>query len=147
MNSPIEIISGIWISDFSFSYNKHFLNNNNIDILINCTCDKEFIDLETIKYKIKVPFQESNPSKYNIMVINDYMTKVLDIMYKSLDTHNILIYSYSIEDIPLTIVSAFIVKYGNINETSIENIIKTKINTQRFNKPICIDLSLYKDII
>ena len=147
MNSPIEIISGIWIGNIGISQNKQFYINNNIDIVINCTQDTPFIELPNIKHKIKVPFSPDFPSKYNLHVINDYVEKLLEIMYKSIDNYNIFIYSYETDTIPLSIISLFISKYGGINEDAIEKIVKSKINIDAFPREICIDLSLFKHLI
>ena len=147
MNSPIEIISGIWVGDINYSLNKQFYINNNIDIVINCTHDQDFIELPTLKHKIKIPFTPDFPSKYNLHVINDYVEKLLEIMYKSIDNFNIFIYSYQTDIIPLSIVSLFIAKYGGIKEDSIEAIIKSKINIDAFPRETCIALSLFKHLI
>ena len=147
MNSPIEIISGIWIGDIDYALNKQFYINNNIDIVINCTHDQDFIELPTLKHKIKVPFTPDFPTKYNLHVINDYIEKLLEIMNKSIDNYNIFIYSYQTDIIPLSIVSLFIVKYGGIKEDSIETIVKSKININTFPREICVDLSLFKHLI
>tara|TARA_B110000208_G_scaffold177346_1_gene224464 strand:- start:234 stop:680 length:447 start_codon:yes stop_codon:yes gene_type:complete len=147
MNSPIEILSGIWIGSVEYALNKNFYINNNIDIVINCTNDTEFIELNTLKHKIKIPFGRDFPSKYNLHVINDYVEKILEIIHKSMDNYNILIYSYKMEIIPLSIISLFIVKYGGINEESIESIIKSKININTYPSEISIDLSLFKHMI
>jgi hypothetical protein len=146
-NSPIEIISGIWIGDINSAYNKNFFINNNIEIIFNCTNDTETIQLNTIKHVIKIPFSINHPSKHNIEIINEYIGQLLDIMNKTIDNHNIFIYSYNTAIIPLHIVSLFIVKYGKINIQSIEDVIKSKIDINKFNQEICIDLSLYQHFL
>ena len=145
MNSPIEIISGIWVGDINYSLNKQFYINNNIDIVINCTHDQDFI--EDMARDLIDEIAPDFPSKYNLHVINDYVEKLLEIMYKSIDNFNIFIYSYQTDIIPLSIVSLFIAKYGGIKEDSIEAIIKSKINIDAFPREICIDLSLFKHLI
>jgi len=147
MNSPIEILSGIWIGSVEQALNKSFYINNTIDIVINCTNDTEFIELNTLKHKIKIPFCKDLSSKYNLHVINDYVEKILEIILKSMDNYNIFIYSYKMENIPLSIISLFIVKYGGINEESIESIVKSKININTYPREISIDLSLFKHIL
>lgn len=143
MNSPIEIISGIWIGDINHSQNKNFYINNNIDIAINCTNDTEFIDLDSVKFKINIPFHRDYPTRNDILVINEYIEKLLGIIYKSIDNHNIFIYSYNKFVIPLQIVSVFIIKYGKINKEVINDIIKSKIDAEEVN----IDLGLYNHLI
>lgn len=145
MSTPVEIISGIWVGNIGYSHNKNFYLNNKIDIVINCTYDTENIEFKDLKFKIKVPFIKDVQSKHNIMVINDYMEKILEIIYKSINNHNIFIYSYEI-DIPLNIIATFIIKYGNINEDSIEHIIKSKLNLDNYKK-VSIDISLYRHLI
>ena len=143
MNSPIEIISGIWIGDLNHSQNPNFYKNNNIDMVVNCTCDTECINLDSVKFKIKIPFSRDFPSRNDILVINEYIEKLLQIIYKSIDNHNIFIYSYNKFVIPLQIISIFIIKYGKISKEVINDIIKSKIDAEEVN----IDLGLYNHLI
>ena len=50
---PTEILSGLWIGNVNDIYNKEFYLDNNINIVINCTKDQAFLDLEGLK-KIRI---------------------------------------------------------------------------------------------
>ena len=41
-----DIISGIWIGDITDIYNEQFYKDNLINIVINCTTDQSFLDLQ-----------------------------------------------------------------------------------------------------
>ena len=40
----VEIISGLWIGNVDVMYNKKFLQDNNITIILNCTVNNKFSD-------------------------------------------------------------------------------------------------------
>ena len=40
-----EIISGLWIGDVDMMYNKKFIQDNQISIIINCTTNFKFSDI------------------------------------------------------------------------------------------------------
>ena len=54
---PTEIISGLWIGNVDVMYNKKFLQDNNITIILNCTTNYKFsdyTDTKNISLHIKV---------------------------------------------------------------------------------------------
>ena len=44
-----EILSGLWIGDIDLMYNKKFIDDNQIQVIINCTMDYQF---SVIQFKI-----------------------------------------------------------------------------------------------
>ena len=52
-----EIISGLWISNIDMIYNKQFLKDNDITIIINCTVNYKFNNESTIK-NVRIPLVE-----------------------------------------------------------------------------------------
>ena len=55
---PTEIISGLWIGSINDSYNKEFYYDNKINIVINCTNDQAFLNLDHLK-KIRIPMSNT----------------------------------------------------------------------------------------
>ena len=51
---PTEIISGIWIGNVDCSFDNNFLKDNNISILINCTINYGFPDINVKKLNFKL---------------------------------------------------------------------------------------------
>ena len=44
-----EILSGLWIGDIDIMYNKKFITDNNITIILNCTTTYKFSDYQNIQ--------------------------------------------------------------------------------------------------
>ena len=57
-----ELLSGLWIGDTDILNSKKFMNDNQIDIIFNCTQLFDFPDLENIQ-KIRLPFSNNKNSK------------------------------------------------------------------------------------
>tara|TARA_B110001469_G_C9641017_1_gene322432 strand:+ start:1790 stop:2176 length:387 start_codon:yes stop_codon:yes gene_type:complete len=114
-----EIISGILIGTIDDGYDKSVYDKHSIDIIMNCSIDKPFIDVKYVK-KIRLPINTIEILKVNI-------NKILDVIKENYLQKNILILSN--EDTNLIIVCVFLIKYGNISVVDIKNIIKIKNNT------------------
>lgn len=118
-----EILSGIWIGDVNIMHNNDFIKDNNITTVINCTIDYKFPDvLNKIRISLPDNYQQS------IDILNSSKDKIIDLIYKNMDDHNILITCYDGNNISPYIISLFLLKYGGskINKNNIKNIIKSK---------------------
>ena len=49
-----EIIPGLWLGDKNIALNKDFYKDNSIDIVINCSKDLPFINLDIEKVRLKI---------------------------------------------------------------------------------------------
>ena len=53
-----EIISGLWIGDIDIMYNKKFITDNAITIVINCTSNYKFSDHPNVQ-NIRIPLSDN----------------------------------------------------------------------------------------
>lgn len=118
-----EILSGLWIGDIDIMYNKKFLQDNNITIILNCTINFQFTDLPTIK-NIRIPL--SDDLWNNIDTIRNHKDKILTFIDESLESNNILLCCYDGKTISPFIVSLYLMKYGEINKDKLKQIILSK---------------------
>ena len=44
-----EVLSGLWIGDIDIMYNKKFIEDNQIKLIINCTIDYKFSEFKRFK--------------------------------------------------------------------------------------------------
>ena len=102
---PTEIISGLWISNIDGSFDNNFLKDNNISILINCTVNYGFPDLN-IK-KLRIPLTNNLTPEEDIVLLKKNKGKVIDYIYENINFSNILIYCYDGLLISPLIVSLF----------------------------------------
>jgi protein-tyrosine phosphatase len=121
-----EILSGLWISDIDMIYNKKFLQDNNITIVINCTINYQFSDLSNIQ-NIRLPLSDNLWN--NIDTLRENKEKILSFIDTSLENNNIVIACYDGKSLSPFIISLYLIEYGNITKDEIKKIIQSK-NTQ-----------------
>ena len=133
---PSEILSGLWIGNINDIYNKEFYVDNNINIVINCTKDQAFLDLEGLK-KIRIPF--SNDIQNDMHLLSIKKDDIVDFVHKSLEEKNIFIYCHNGLTNSALIVALYMIKYGNISKDNIRAILRSKNN----NILLEYDLSIF----
>ena len=132
---PTELLSGLWIGSINDIYNSEFYKDNNISIVINCTIDQGFLNIDTTN-KIRIPLSNKPDINSDIYVLSQKIDKILDFVNKSLEDKNIFIYCYNGISISPLIVALYMVKYGNISKDIIRDVLKSK------NSNICLDYDL-----
>ena len=119
-----EIIPGLWLGDKNISINRQFYKDNNIEIVINCSKDLPFINLEVEKVRLKVHDnleKDEIISMYNLL---EYTTKYIN--DNLLLCKNILIHCYAGKQRSATLVVAYIMKYGKMNLYKTIELVKSK---------------------
>ena len=129
-----ELLSGIWIGDIDILTNKKFIQDNDINIIMNCTQLFDFPEIDTLQ-RIRLPFSPIQNNE-NILLLKKNYHKIVDFIHKSTDENNILICCYDGKSISAFIVALYILKYSTIDRSSIYNILLSKQS----------DLSLWCDI-
>ena len=129
-----EYLQGIYVSDINTAFDKTIYQKYNIDIVINCTIDFGFLDLN-IK-KIRIPLSNDLNYHTDIKLLNQNLYKILSFINDNYIEYNILLCCYDGLTISPIIVGLFISKYGKIPINQIKNILKSK------NKDIIIELDL-----
>ncbi len=123
---PTEIISGIWISDINGSFDNNFLKDNNITILINCTLNYGFPDINV--KKLRIPLSDNLTPSEDLFLLKKNKDKIIEYIYEHIDFSNILIYCYDGLLISPLIVSLFLIEKGNISMDNIRSILQSKNN-------------------
>ncbi len=118
-----EIISGLWISNIDMIYNKQFLKDNDITIIINCTINYKFNNESTIK-NVRIPLVEDLYS--NIDILKNNKEKILSYINNNLCENNILISCYDGKNISPFIIALYLIKYGDISKDNIKQVIRSK---------------------
>ena len=118
-----EILSGLWIGDIDIMYNKKFIQDNNITVILNCTINFKFTDLPNIQ-NIRIPLSDNLWN--NIDTIRNHKDKILNFIDESLETNNILLCCYDGKTISPFILSLYLLKYGEITKDKLKQIILSK---------------------
>ena len=133
-----ELLSGLWIGDTDILNSKQFMNDNQIDIILNCTQLFDFPDLDNLQ-KIRLPFSNDKNSDTDLMLLRQNKNKILSFINDNIDNKNILIVCYDGKSISPFIVFLYIAEYSKIDKRSIYNIMLTKDS----NLALWYDLSLF----
>ena len=131
----IQIINNIFISDINTSFESDIYKKYNINIVINCTINHKFINIENIK-KVRVPLSFDMDQKDNkLLSLN--LDNILNYIKNNVLDNVILITCYDGLRISPLIISLFLLKnIDNIDKGQINDILKSK------DKNIYVDYNL-----
>lgn len=132
-----EILSGLWIGDSAILNSKRFMEENSIDIILNCTQLFDFPDLDI--QKVRLPFSNDKNSDTDLMLLRQNKDKILSFIDENITDKNILIVCYDGKSISPFLIALYIADYSKIDKKSIYNILLTKDS----NLSLWFDLSLF----
>ena len=135
-----ELLSGLWIGDSAILNSKRFMEENSIDIILNCTQIFDFPDLNI--QKIRLPFSNDKNSDTDLMLLRQNKDKILSFIDSNIAEKNILIVCYDGKSISPFLVALYIAEYSKIDKKSIYNILLTKDSSLS----LWFDLSLFYNI-
>jgi len=133
-----EILSGLWIGDSNILNSKKFMEENSIDIILNCTQIFDFPDIDNLQ-KIRLPFSNDKNSDTDLILLRQNKDKILSFIDSNIAEKNILIVCYDGKSISPFLVALYIAEYSKIDKKSIYNILLTKDSSLS----LWFDLSLF----
>jgi len=133
-----ELLSGLWIGDTDILNSKKFMEENSIDIILNCTQIFDFPDIKDLQ-KIRLPFSNDKNSDTDLMLLRQNKDKILSFIDSNITEKNILIICYDGKSISPFLVALYIAEYSKIDKKSIYNILLTKDSSLS----LWFDLSLF----
>ena len=113
-----EVVSGIWVADVDILYSQRFYKDNMIEIVLNCTYDYSFPDIDSIK-KIRIPVTEQLKKDGDFQKLNDSLYKILDLIHDNSTDKNILLVCYDGKNVSALLVALYLIKYGGIKKQNI----------------------------
>ena len=120
----VEIIPGIWIGSTSSLKDTLFLNDKNINNIIDLEKDLDFLG----NYLNYNELMQNNLQKYEILKLVEYLNKVTDTIYEKVSSsENILISCNEITQKSCIIVLIYFIKFAKLPKDISINIIRTKI--------------------
>ena len=110
--SACQIIHHIWLGDIRCAKNKHFFDENNIQVVINCSKDIPFYSNYTENVRISI---HDNLENVEINRLYEYIPKAVEFIHKKiLESKNILIHCYAGRQRSASIVVAYLMRYGKL---------------------------------
>lgn len=129
-----EVLSGLWIGDIDMIYNKKFLQDNQIKVIINCTYEHPFSEVTKDIQNIRIPLPNNI---YNcIDILRQNKDKILEFINSQLEFNHILICCQDGTCISPFIVSLYLIHYGNIQKSEVRKVIQSK------NQAVSMDYDL-----
>ena len=119
-----EVLSGVWIGNIDMMYNKQFLTDNQIEVIINCTIEFKFPELNIQKYRI--PISDNINDAVNI--IKNNKNKILELIDQVISESNVLICCYDGQLISPFLISIYLIHYGDISYEQVKQILSSKNN-------------------
>jgi len=108
-----QILSNLWLGDIRIAKNKLFFNENNINIVINCSKDIPFYSNYTENIRISV---DDSLEDKDINLLYKYIPKAVEYINNNIiESKNILVHCYAGKQRSASIVVAYLMKYGNMN--------------------------------
>lgn len=133
-----EIISGLWIGDVNILMNQKFIEENDIDIIFNCTSTFQSIKLSSVQ-NIRLPFTDSFDSENDIETLKKNKKKICEYIKSNLLKKNILICCFDGKVISPLICALYLLEYSKIDKKSIYPLL---LNKEKSFK-LWMDLSLF----
>jgi len=127
----VEILPGLWLSDFQGSKNSQFLTTNNIESTIDCN---NYLNYSSHKYNS--PLKENLEEKEIIHTLK-FLVKITEYIFENLKKcNNTLICCHNNLTISISVIIAYIMRYGKMNKAQIVKSLKTKMSYITISK-IC----------
>lgn len=128
-----EVISGLWIGDIDIMYNKKFIQDNNIEVVINCT-NYQFSESVENTQNIRIPLTDD--IYHSIDIVRQHKQKILQFIDSQLEEKHILICCREGTSISPFLVALYLVNYADIPKSEVRKIIQSK------NEAISMDFDL-----
>ena len=111
--SVCEIIPNLWLGDIRSAKNKHFFDENGINVIINCSKDIPFYSNYGEKIRIAV---NDDLKRDEIDKMYQYLPKVTDLIQDKLEKNNkILVHCYAGKQRSASVIVGYLMKYGNLS--------------------------------
>ena len=121
-----EIYPGLWLGDIIAASAKHFLKNKRIHCIFNCTVAMPFTDSKEVTTRIRVPVKD-NLQIDQIYMLYKYLDKIVNIIFKQLQQgHNVLVHCHAGKQRSVTVIAAFLMKYGDMSKDEAIDTLRTK---------------------
>ena len=128
VSQATEIIPGLFIGNRKASMNNRFFQQNNISVVINCTKDQAFLKADDRVKRSQIRLAvDDDLSTSEIHKLYKYLMDVTEFIHKQLmNFKGVLVHCYAGIQRSATVVAAYLMRYGNIDQKKAVEFIKSK---------------------
>ena len=143
-----QISKYIFIGNKYISQNKNFFQNNNIKVVVNCSKNIDFLNLNKKIYKYRI-YLDDDLAIHTIALMSLYMKKLIPIINNHINKkHKILIHCKAGMQRSTSFVAALLMYRYNIQKNFAMKTIKHKRSCAFFPLPnFNLSLHLYQDYL
>ena len=126
--SATQIIPQLWIGDKLISQKHSFFIDKNINVVINCTREINFLDNNNKQYRLDIDDDLSDDAMRKMY---SKIYDIIDFIHNEIEKgNNILVHCHKGIQRSANVVAAYLMKYGRINYTAAMKYIQDK-------RPVC----------
>tara|TARA_B100001094_G_C17656627_1_gene542272 strand:+ start:70 stop:477 length:408 start_codon:yes stop_codon:yes gene_type:complete len=131
-----EILAGIWIGNHEDAYKLEFYKDNLVSIIINCTMDKSFCNIQNVK-NVRIPVSSQTTTE-DILHLQTNMDTIIKFIHGNIEDNNILLFGYDNYTVPAIIIGNYMKKIGDIPVHTIKDILLSKNSNIRLDHDFSI---------
>lgn len=120
-----EILPGLWLGNAKSSLDKRFLKQKKITCIINCTESLPFIIDKNIILKYRVAVKD-NLQNAEINKLYSLLNSTVNKIYTVIVGHNILLHCHAGRQRSVTVMAAYLMKFGNLKKKEAISAIRSK---------------------
>lgn len=124
-SNAVEILPGLWLGNAQSSMDSMFLNDKQIQCIINCTQHCPFIDEDLIKLKYRIPVKD-NLVDSEINALYQCLETIVKKIRENCQKYNILVHCHEGKQRSPAVIVAYLMKYGKMSLYEAIKAVKTK---------------------
>jgi len=118
-----EVLPRLWLGDIKDAHNIEFLKRHSINCIINCTSSLEFPKYPCQKHRVSV---KDNLQPDQIIRMRCLLNPTADLIHRSRGTMNILVHCHMGRQRSVSVILAYLLKYGQMTLKDSVNFLRTK---------------------
>lgn len=122
----VEILDGLWMSDYDFTKNEKELKKMDIKVVINCT--QTFPFLYDADVKVRLPIMDSHKNKTNELLLAHLRKITTLIKFSLFNNKNVLVFCHKCVQRSPTIILAYLIEFGGYELKEAIEYLKSKKN-------------------
>lgn len=105
----VEILPGLWMSDFEFTKNGSEIKELDISVVLNCTQTFPFLFESTTK--IRIPLKDTHENENNRLLLRHFKKITMLIKFSLFNKKNVLVFCHKCVQRSPTVILAYLIEF------------------------------------